>query len=67
MSYNTKVYKENGGDRETFAAGGSLKIGNITFTVNAAGLVIATGIPTVDPAVTGALWNNGDVLTISSP
>lgn len=67
MSYQPKVYKEQGGDRETVVAGGSIKIGNAIFTANAAGLVIVTGLPTSDPAVAGALWNNADVLTISSP
>lgn len=67
MSYEPKTYREQGGNRQTVAAGGSLKIGNAIFTVNAAGLVIVTGLPTVDPAVAGALWNNGDVLTLSSP
>lgn len=66
MSYQPKTYKEQGGDRQTIAAGGSLKIGNALFTANAAGQVIVTGLPTADPLVAGALWNNSKVLTVST-
>lgn len=66
MSYEPKTYKEQGGNRQTIAAGGSLKIGNAVFTVNAAGQVIVTGLPTVNPAVAGALWSNSGVLTLSA-
>lgn len=62
--YQTKVYKEQGGDRETVVAGGSIKIGNAIFTADAAGQVIVTGLPTAEPNVAGALWNNAGVLTI---
>lgn len=66
MSYEPKIYKEQGGNRQTVAAGGSHKIGNAVFTVNAAGQVIVTGLPTANPAVAGALWSNSGVLTISA-
>ena len=66
MSYQPKVYREQGGDRETVAAGGSIKIGNAIFTANAAGQVIVTGLPTANPAVAGALWSNSGVLTVSA-
>lgn len=66
MSYQPKVYKEQGGDRETVAAGGSIKIGNAIFTANAAGQVIVTGLPTANPSVAGALYSNSGVLTISA-
>jgi len=29
--------------------------------------IIATGLPTADPTVAGALWVNNNVLTLSSP
>lgn len=66
MSYEPKVYKEQGGNRQTVAPGGSLKVGNAILTVNAAGQVIVTGLPTANPAVAGALWNNSGVLTVSA-
>lgn len=66
MSYEPKTYKEQGGNRQTIAAGGSLKIGNAVFTANAAGQVIVTGLPTADPSVAGALWSNTGVLTVSA-
>jgi hypothetical protein len=66
MSYEPKVYKEQGGNRQTVSAGGSLKIGNALFTADAAGQVIVTGLPVADPLVAGALWNNNKVLTVST-
>lgn len=66
MSYQTKVYREQGGDRETVAPGGSIKIGNALFTADSAGNVIVTGLPTADPLVAGALYNNAKVLTVST-
>lgn len=66
MSYEPKTYKEQGGNRQTVAAGGSIKIGNAILTANAAGQVIVTGLPTADPLVAGALWNNSKVLTVST-
>lgn len=66
MSYATKVYKELGGDKMTVVAGGSIQIGNATFSVNAAGKLIVTGLPTTNPNVAGQLWSNGGVLTISA-
>lgn len=66
MSYVTKTYTEQGGDRMTVASGGSLKIGNAVLTANAAGRVIVTGLPTSNPNVAGALWSNSGVLTVSA-
>ena len=66
MSYNSKVYKDNGGDRQVIDVGGSVKYGAITFTVNAAGNLVITGIPTTEPAAVGALYSNSGVLTISN-
>lgn len=66
MTYVTKVYKENGGDRQTVAVGGSIKIGNAVFTADSAGRVIVTGLPTTNPNVAGALYSNGGVLTLSA-
>lgn len=64
--YSAKVHNEVGGDRLAVDAGGSIKIGNAVFTVNAAGQVIVTGLPTTNPAVAGALYNNAGVLTVST-
>lgn len=66
MSYVSKVYRENGGDRQTTVAGGSHKLGNAIFTVDASGRVIVTGLPTSNPAVAGALYTNSGVLTVSA-
>jgi hypothetical protein len=66
MSYEPKIYKDNGGNRQVVGSGGVLKLGNAVFTVNAAGQVIVTGLPTADPLVAGALWNNSKVLTVST-
>jgi hypothetical protein len=66
LSYESKVYKEQGGNRQTVAPGGSLKVGNAIFTANAAGQVIVTGLPTANPNVAGALYSNSGVLTISA-
>lgn len=66
MSYQPKVYKDNGGNREVVASGGSVKWGDTTFTVDAAGDIIVTGIPAADPSKAGALWSNAGVLTISA-
>lgn len=66
MSYNTKTYKDNGGDREVVLPGGSVVWGDTTFTIDAAGDIIITGIPTADPAKAGALYSNAGVLTISA-
>lgn len=66
LSYEPKVYKEQGCNRQTVAPGGSLKIGNAVFTVNAAGQVIVTGLPTANPNVAGALYSNSGVLTLSA-
>jgi len=64
--YSAKVHIEVGGDRQTIDPGGSLKVGEVVFTVNTAGHVIVSGIPTADPHVVGALWSNSGVLTVSA-
>lgn len=66
MSYEPKVYKDTGGNREVVAPGGVFKLGNAVFTVNAAGQVILTGLPTTNPNVAGALYTNSGVLTVSA-
>lgn len=65
MSYEPKVYKDTGGDRQVVGSGGVLKLGNAVFTVNAAGNVIVTGLPTTKPTTVGALYSDSGVLTIS--
>lgn len=64
--YNTKNYKEVGGDRQTLAPGGSIKFGSVIFTVNATGDLVISDIPTTEPAAVGALYSNAGVLTISN-
>ncbi len=64
--YSAKVHVEVGGNRQTVDPGGSIKIGNIVFTVAADGNVILTGLPTAEPAAVGALYSNAGVLTISN-
>ncbi len=65
-SYSTKIYMDKGGNRQVAAPGGAIQIGEATFTVNAAGHVVLTGLPTADPHVAGAMWTNSSVLTISA-
>lgn len=62
---SSKVYKEPGGDRLRVDAGGSVEFAGIKFTVNAAGNLVITGLPTSEPAAVGAVWNNAGVLTVS--
>jgi hypothetical protein len=64
--YSGKVHRDVGGDKLTAEAGGVVAIGNMVFTVNAAGKAIVTGVPTADPLVAGQLWNNSGVLTVST-
>lgn len=64
--YSTKVHRDLGGDQLTVEPGGAIKIGNAVFSVNAAGKLLVTGLPTADPLVAGQLWSNGGVLTVSA-
>lgn len=66
MSYQTKVYKDQGGDRQVTVAGGQHKLGDTTLIIDAHGDIIFTGLPTADPEKAGALWANGGVLTVSA-
>jgi hypothetical protein len=66
MSYNTKVYVEQGGDTQVIAAGGSLELGaSVTLSISGTNVII-TGLPTSDPAVAGALYTATNVLTLSA-
>lgn len=65
MSYNTKVYMEQGGDTQVVADGGSIELGaSVTLSVSGTNVII-TGLPTSDPGVAGALYSNTNVLTLS--
>lgn len=66
MSYNTKIYKDQGGSREIVLPGAVLRWGNVTFSIAADGNVIVTGLPTTEPVAVGALYSNNGVLTISN-
>lgn len=63
---NTKVYRKPGGDELVVAPGGKIVFGDVTFTIDAGGNVIVTGLPTSEPAAVGALYSNAGVLTISN-
>lgn len=65
-TYSVKTYRDKQGDRMVIAPGGELQIGNASFTVNATGQVIVTGLPTTDPHIAGALYLNNGVLTVSA-
>lgn len=66
MSYNTKVYREVGGDSLVVAPGGSIDFNGVAFSVGAAGELVITGLPSADPHVAGQLWANSGVLTVSA-
>ena len=56
MSANTKVYKKEGGAELVVAAGGKI-------TIQTGGAII---LPTADPGVAGALWNNAGTIAVSA-
>lgn len=56
MSYNTKVQRKQGGDELTVKSGGRITIEN-------GGAII---LPTADPGVAGALWNNAGTIAVSA-
>jgi hypothetical protein len=64
--YNTKVHGVIGGDQQVFEVGSKLLLGSVTITIDASGNAIATGLPTADPHVAGALWNSSGALTVSA-
>lgn len=64
-TYSTKVHRDLGGDSLTLEPGGSVNFNGVAFTVNAAGKLVLTGLPTADPHVVGQLWSNNGVLTLS--
>lgn len=74
MSYNTKVYRQQGGAAlvvanggiVTLETGGTIVVGDVTIGRDANGVMTFTGLPTADPAVAGALWSNTGVLTVSA-
>ncbi|RWB65399.1 hypothetical protein [Mesorhizobium sp.] len=55
-SYTSKVYRKQGGNELVVASGGKV-------TVEAGGAII---LPTADPHVVGALWNNAGTITVSA-
>lgn len=56
MSANTKVYKKEGGAELVVASGGKI-------TIQTGGALI---LPSADPHVVGALWNNAGTVTVSA-
>lgn len=62
---NVKVSLPQGGDSLDIADGGSVVLGSVTLTVAGTNVII-TGLPTSDPSVTGALYSDSNVLTLST-
>lgn len=62
---NVKVYTPQGGDSLNVDDGGSVILGGVALTVSGSNVVI-TGLPTTDPAVSGALWVDTGILTLSA-
>lgn len=54
--YSGKVYRKTGGDEIVVASGGKI-------TVQAGGAII---LPTADPHVAGALWNDAGTIKASA-
>lgn len=61
---DTLNYRQVGG--ALWHIGGTLELGDAIVITVAGGVPIITGVPTADPHVVGALWNNAGVLTISA-
>lgn len=55
-TYVTKVYNKQGGAELVVATGGKI-------TIETGGAII---LPTADPHVVGALWNNAGTITVSA-
>ncbi|QXE85976.1 hypothetical protein KP003_16675 [Geomonas nitrogeniifigens] len=60
MGYETKNYEKQGGDE--WVVSGTLTV-EAGATVNVSGAFI---LPTADPHVAGALWNNSGTITVSA-
>lgn len=54
--YSGKVYRKVGGDEIVVASGGKI-------TVQNGGVIV---LPTADPGVAGALWNNAGTIAVSA-
>lgn len=63
--YSGKVHRDIGGDSITLDPSGKIVFGNITFSINAAGKLVISGLPTSNPGA-GQLWSNGGALTLST-
>jgi hypothetical protein len=74
---NAKVHFPQGAEQMVVESGGTIKVNtggainfevgatDITLTASGANIIIA-GLPTTDPAVTGALWADTNVLKVSA-
>ena len=61
---NTKVYRKPGGDEMVVASGGKITVeAGGTITVGDGGAII---LPTSDPHIAGALWNDAGTITVSA-
>lgn len=63
--YSAKVHRDVGGDSITLDPGAKIVFGNVTFTVDASGQLVLSGLPTSNPGP-GKLWANTSVLTIGN-
>lgn len=66
MTYSTRIHRDIGGDSITLEPTGKIVFGNVTFSINAAGKLVVSGVPVVDPHVTGQLWANSSALSVSA-
>lgn len=56
MANDTKIVRKQGGKELLVKAGGKI-------TIETGGAII---LPTADPAIAGALWNNSGTITVSA-
>lgn len=63
--YSGKVHRDIDGDSITLDPGAKIIFGNVTFTINAAGKLVVSGLPTSNPGA-GQLWANSNVLTVGT-
>ena len=64
-SYSGKVNRKQGGDELEVEVGGTITVGDVTITRDAAGNTYLNNLPTEDPGVAGTLWDNSGALSVS--
>lgn len=63
--YSAKIHKDVGGDSITLDPNAKIVFGNVTFSINASGKLVVSGLPTTNPGA-GQLYSNSGVLTLGS-